>query len=152
MSLTRYVPLGITIQMEVFATGVAGQLRVVVTVLALFDTNGSREVFHLAFLDENCLGNGVISSHIEVSPALARTVVAAPQFPCCPDEHQDTLDAILNDPAILALIQKMAVTQDLLKNITSQIASLNQHAELENFIPEPPPISGVKPKRIDDAI
>ena len=139
MTLTLYRPLGITIAMKVFATGVAGQLRVVLALLSTSTSTGPVEKFYMAFYDETSPQNGTICDHIEVPATLARSIVAAPQFPNTADEHQNTLDAVLYDPNVLGLVESLANTHGMLTNITAQVEALKLQSVLQNLTPTPTP-------------
>jgi hypothetical protein len=139
MPLTSHKPLAIKLQMNVFATGIIGDLRIVLTVLSVSNPNGTVESFFLGFYDETNLTNGVVGDHISVPSPLARSIVPSPNNPNSSGEHEQVLDVVLQDPAILAQIQQLAVSHPLIGNISNAVAALNTKTQLQNFIPNPAP-------------
>lgn len=139
MPLTSHKPLAIKLQMNVFATGIIGDLRIVLTVLSVSNPNGTVESFFLGFYDETKLADGVVGDHISVPSPLARSIVPSPNNPNSSAEHEQVLDVVLQDPAILAEIQKMAAIYPLIGNASNAVAAQNVNTQLQNLIPNPGP-------------
>ena len=134
MSLTICMHLAITINMNVFATGIAGNLRVVLSILSVVERSTIKESFFIGFFDESDLGKGAYANHVQVPAALARSVVQIGS-PANDQEHEETIDAVVLDPEILGHIRAMASAHPLLSNLTGPIDALASKADFENSTP-----------------
>jgi hypothetical protein len=117
--------------MNLFATGVLGHLRVVLSSLSIAEGSMVREDFFLGFYDERALSNSSYASHISIPIALARSVVPI-GIPSSPTEHEATIDAVVLSPVILDQIRSMAATHPLLLNISMQVDALSFQADLDH--------------------
>jgi hypothetical protein len=135
MALTQWKSFGKNLQMELFATGVTGNLRVVLTYLSVQGNAGPTESFFLGFFEENIPASLAYASHINIPAALARSVVKGTQVPATPDENEQTLDAVINDGTTLDRIRTMATTHPLLLNLTSQVSATKAKVELDQSTP-----------------
>lgn len=134
MPLTQCLPLVKTLNMQLFATGVTGSLRVVLTCLSSHGAKGQTESFFLGFFEEDEPTNASYAEHIEVAASLARSIVGNGS-PNTNQENEETLDAVLMSPPVLAIIRQLAPTYPLLANITGQIDALDIQTELRNSTP-----------------
>jgi hypothetical protein len=134
MPLTQCRPLVKTLNMQLFATGVTGNLRVVLTRLSSHGANGQTESFFLGFFEEDEPTNSSYAEHIEVAAALARSIVGNGS-PITNQENEETLDVVLMSPPVLAIVRQLAPTYPLLVNITGQIDALNTQTELGKSTP-----------------